>query len=377
MISLSLFRPCAAAILACGLLLGGCVGSSTSPRMGGDEVVPQGTPMVEPPSQERSAPGLEERNLSRKRAPASGPVQVAARAGREKHATDARAAAPAAAGDPWKWLGDRLARDGLSGPGVEALLAGLPAPTQAPMGRKMKEIYDRRFFPKPPPKTAAERYYRGVVTEESARKCRDFVAANAAAFDHAERRYGVPPHIASALLFVETRLGSILADVKENAFHTLASMAVSRAPETISQWLPKLKGHERRMDWIRQNMPKRADWAYNETRALVAYMLKHQVSPDRLPSSIYGAVGICQFMPSNIEAYGADGDGDGRVDLFEIPDAVASLANYLHRHGWRAGIDRARQHKALMAYNHSVKYADSILALGDLYLGNPVEEPGA
>ena len=54
------------------------------------------------------------------------------------------------------------------------------------------------------------------------------------------------------------------------------------------------------------------------------------------------------------------------MDLFHVPDAVASLSNYLARHGWKPGINRAQQHKVLMAYNKSVVYANTILALADL-----------
>ena len=124
-------------------------------------------------------------------------------------------------------------------------------------------------------------------------------------------------------------------------------------------------------------MPKRADWAYKEVRALVAHLLHDNADPRALPSSIYGAVGLCQFMPSNIAVYGADGDGDGKVDLFSVPDAVASLSNYLAKHGWKPGISRARQHTLLMAYNHSQTYANTILALSDLVAQPPASQGAA
>ena len=272
----------------------------------------------------------------------------------------------------WQPLAARLKADGLSGPRVDALLATLaPRPTQSPMGRKIRELYRRRFLPRPPTAKPAPLYYKGVVTEANATLCREFIAAHEAAFAAADARYGVPPAIAAALLFVETRLGKVLGDVPENAFYTLASMAVSTAPEDISQWLPKLPGYEKHMPWLTETLHKRADWAYKETRALVEHMLRDHVTPERLPGSIYGAVGLCQFMPSNISTYGADGDGDGRVDLFTEADAIASLANYLSRHGWKAGLSRERQHALLMTYNHSRTYANTILALSDLVAQTP------
>lgn len=275
----------------------------------------------------------------------------------------------------WLGLRARLAADGLSGPEVDKLLATLPpTPTQSPMGRKMRELYKRKFLSRPKtPGQAKPRptYYRGVVTEANAQTCREFIAANQTAFARAEASYGVPSSIAVALLFVETRLGRVLADVPENAFYTLASMAISRDLDSISDWLVHMPGHAEHPDWFAEIMPRRADWAYNETRALVRHMLEDKVRPEDLPGSIYGAVGLCQFMPSNIRPYGADGNADGRVELFTVPDAVASLSNYLVRHGWKGNPDRVRQHALLMSYNHSQVYANTILALGDLVAGNP------
>ncbi|WP_257243217.1 lytic murein transglycosylase [Desulfovibrio legallii] len=320
------------------------------------------------------AAGLEETSLPAPRtAPrgASGAAQAApagaALAAVNPQPAAADLAAAAGVAPVWLPLAQRLAADGLSGPRVTALLQSLgPTASQSPMGRKMRELYQRRFFPKPPAPKPAQQYYKGVVTTANARLCRAFVAEHQADFAMAETRYGVPPSVAVALLFVETRLGKVLADVPENAFHTLASMAVSRSPQDIADWLPRMPGYEAHLDWFAETMPKRADWAYKETRALVEHMLRDNVPPEHLPGSIYGAVGLCQFMPSNIAVYGADGNGDGRVDLFDTPDAIASLANYLARHGWKPGLPRTRQHKILMAYNHSVVYANTILALADL-----------
>lgn len=267
----------------------------------------------------------------------------------------------------WQKLALRLQKAGVGGADVENLLFQLPpTPTQSPMGRKIRELYNRAFFPGSKKAATPWPYYKGVVTQANAALCREYIRAHQAAFDSAREKYGVPPDVGAALLFVETRLGKVLGDVPENAFYTLASMAVTDQPRDIPDWLPKLDGYQKRLGWLDETMRKRSDWAFNETAALLRHMVKDGVPPERLPGSIYGAVGLCQFMPSNISAYGADGDGDGRVDLFTPPDAIASLAKYLAKHGWRSGLSPAAQHKALMTYNHSAVYANTILALSEL-----------
>jgi membrane-bound lytic murein transglycosylase B len=54
--------------------------------------------------------------------------------------------------------------------------------------------------------------------------------------------------------------------------------------------------------------------------------------------SYAGAMGAAQFMPRSYRAYAVDGDGDGKKDLWgSWRDVLASIANYLDEHGWRAG----------------------------------------
>ena len=69
---------------------------------------------------------------------------------------------------------------------------------------------------------------------------------------------------------------------------------------------------------------------------------------------------------SNIAPYGADGNGDGIVNLYTPEDAVASLANYLAKHGWKKNGSRALKHRVLMRYNKSTRYANTILELASL-----------
>lgn len=288
--------------------------------------------------------------------------------------------APASGAAPavWQPLLQRLASDGISGPDVDRMFYALgEQASQEPMGRKVRELYTKSFLRTPPdpnaPRKVRQRLYKNVVTPENAQTCRDFMTQNASAFARAHQRYGVPPEIAVALLFVETRLGTSLG--KERALYTLASMAQSTSPDSITDWLPKLPGYEQHLDWMQELMPKRADWAYKELKALVVHLRTQNLEASTVPGSIYGAVGICQFMPSNLVAYGADGDDDGVIDLFTVPDAVESLSNYLYKHGWRAGNSRIAQHAALKSYNRVDIYANTIMALGDMIAGRTLPLP--
>jgi membrane-bound lytic murein transglycosylase B len=68
------------------------------------------------------------------------------------------------------------------------------------------------------------------------------------------------------------------------------------------------------------------------------------VPPDALKGSWAGAMGQAQFMPSSYLTFAADGDGDGRRDIWmSIPDIFASIANYLKAHGWTAGARWGRE----------------------------------
>jgi membrane-bound lytic murein transglycosylase B len=60
------------------------------------------------------------------------------------------------------------------------------------------------------------------------------------------------------------------------------------------------------------------------------------IEPEELKGSWAGAMGQCQFMPTSFIAYAADGDGDGKKDIWtNEADVFASAASYLKKHGWK------------------------------------------
>jgi membrane-bound lytic murein transglycosylase B len=84
--------------------------------------------------------------------------------------------------------------------------------------------------------------------------------------------------------------------------------------------------------------PPRADYFRAELAQFLLLSREEGLSPLSVKGSYAGAMGYPQFMPRSYRAYAADGDGDGRRDLWaNWDDAIASVANYLASHGWRAG----------------------------------------
>lgn len=63
-----------------------------------------------------------------------------------------------------------------------------------------------------------------------------------------------------------------------------------------------------------------------------------QVTLSQFKGEWAGASGQCQFLPSSWYKYAVDYDGDGRKNIWtSVPDVLASIANYLHGHGWQKG----------------------------------------
>jgi membrane-bound lytic murein transglycosylase B len=131
--------------------------------------------------------------------------------------------------------------------------------------------------------------------------------------------YCVPKEIVVSILLVETDLGKNLDN--RGAFNTLASMALSSDLETIRPYLTPDLITERNEDYARKRCRQKADWAYAELKALILYAYWNEFDPLSFPGSLYGAIGLCQFMPSNVLSYGVDADNDGRIDLFTKADA--------------------------------------------------------
>jgi lytic murein transglycosylase len=151
---------------------------------------------------------------------------------------------------------------------------------------------------------------RGAV-EGAAAVGRQMAARHAATLEVAERSTGVPGHVVLAIWGRESGYGR--ADLPHDAFEVLAT---------------------------RGFMGRRADYFAEELVAALRVAEAGHVASRAMRSSWAGALGQPQFMPSSVLEFAADGDGDGRADIWSSEaDTVASIGTFLARHGWVTGRD--------------------------------------
>lgn len=126
----------------------------------------------------------------------------------------------------------------------------------------------------------------------------------------ARSAYGVAPEILVAIIGVESRYG-------------------------------EHRGGHRVIDALRTlafDYPARAEFFRSELEQFFLLARDEHLDPLKPTGSYAGAMGIPQFISSSYREYAVDFNGNGRRDLWSEPaDAIGSVANYFHRHGWQPG----------------------------------------
>ena len=141
--------------------------------------------------------------------------------------------------------------------------------------------------------------------------------------DRVEQAYGVQKRFLLALWGVESNYGKHLG-----TFPVLESLTT-------------LAYDGRRADYFKREL------------FVVLKMIDADIVPlSRMRGSWAGATGQCQFMPSAIQNFAVDADGDRFADIWtSVPDVLASMANYLRRSGWRNDHTWGREVKLPQKFN--------------------------
>ncbi len=210
--------------------------------------------------------------------------------------------------------------------------------------------------------------YDQFLSSKSIQSARDYMAAHEDPLSKTEAKYGVDKTVITAIILVETRLGKYTGN--RSVVNTLATMAAMADPAARDYFWNKLPEDVSisRSDFEKKARQK-SEWAYRELKAFIEHVDNEDLNPHEIIGSYAGALGIAQFMPSNILAYARDGNKDGRINLFDHGDAIASIANYLNRHGWKPGMNRKEVGKVIYRYNHSKYYVDTILEISEQLKG--------
>jgi membrane-bound lytic murein transglycosylase B len=140
-----------------------------------------------------------------------------------------------------------------------------------------------------------------------------FADENAKVLADVEKKYGVERRAILGIAGVETNYGSYTGNVP--ALQALVRLAFD---------------DERRPDYFK-----------DELEALFLLSRENGLDLKTLEGSSAGALGICQFMPSNYRRLGVSYSGHSKADLWSAPDASASIANYFKhfnaRTAWHTG----------------------------------------
>jgi membrane-bound lytic murein transglycosylase B len=268
-------------------------------------------------------------------------------------------AAPALAADDeaiatrngWRYLVDKLAADGIPRAHAAAAFADPRIPAFDGLG----------FSLDPRESRARYRLLRSPASVRAARQCR---MRYAEAFQAAEEREGVPASVVAAIVHVESACGRTTG--RDNVLHRLARLAMANEPGNLAMNVRRHAG-DPPDPAIAARVRERGAYLertfYPEVRGLFTIAEQQRLDPLAMQGSGAGAFGYPQFLPTSYLRYGTDGDGDGRVSLYDMHDAAASCARFLRQNGWRSGLTPAEQRRVLWQYNRSEAYIDTILGL--------------
>jgi membrane-bound lytic murein transglycosylase B len=154
-----------------------------------------------------------------------------------------------------------------------------------------------------------DRYEKNMLGEKRVNKGVQYMRKHRSILERVYQRYGVPPEYITAIIGIESYYGQNRG--KFPAFDTLTTLAFE----------PN----------------RRSNYFKYELKNLLLLSKKEKFNPKNVKSSYAGAIGLGQFMPSSYDAFAVDFNKDGRRSLQTTSDAIASIANYFKKNGWRTG----------------------------------------
>jgi len=153
------------------------------------------------------------------------------------------------------------------------------------------------------------RYSRYIVSDNRVASGIAYMKKHRKIFERVEKKYGVAKEYIAGIIGIESAFGKNVG--KYPVFDTLSTLTFEK---------------NRRNKFFKKQLIEFLRLSKTE-----------KFNPKNVKGSYAGAIGLVQFMPSNYKPYGVDFNKDGRISLQNPADAIASVANYFKKHGWRTG----------------------------------------
>ncbi|MCK6262020.1 lytic murein transglycosylase [Vibrio sp. ZSDE26] len=158
----------------------------------------------------------------------------------------------------------------------------------------------------PEKKLTLDEYIPRAVPDWKVKQARDLYNKHYTELKRIGDEYGVQPQYIVALWGVESNFGALTGGY------------------SVIDALSTLAYEGRREAFFRK-----------EALAALTILDEGHITAEAMKGSWAGAMGQPQFMPSSFLAYAADGNGDGKKDIWNTKaDVFASAANYLSQSGW-------------------------------------------
>jgi lytic murein transglycosylase len=250
-------------------------------------------------------------------------------------AAPARAAAPCG-GDFGAWLQgvkQEAASNGISQRAIQSALAGVTYDPTIVARDHAQGVFRQSF-----------EEFSGRMVPPRLGRGRRLLAQYGALFGRIEQQYGVPGAVIVAIWGLETDFGA-----DDGNFPTIRALAT-------------LAYDCRRPDKFR-----------GELLAALRIVDRGDMSPGEMRGAWAGEIGQTQFLPSSYLKFAVDFNGNGRRDLIhDVPDVLASTANYLKSYGWQRGQpwgEGTANFQVLLQWNASQVYTKTVAYFAQLLAG--------
>ena len=153
----------------------------------------------------------------------------------------------------------------------------------------------------------------------------NFWKENSALLKKIEEEFKVDAHIIVGIIGVDSIFG-----------RNMGNFDVLNTLYTLSFYYPNTPNKKEREQMFQKQLASYIVW--NQSNNSDNSNIAINSSNYNHTGSFAGAMGMPQFMPISIQKYAIDYDKDGIINLSSsIPDVLASVANFLKQHGWKAG----------------------------------------